>query len=90
MTRYRWRWCAACGWTKTIRDDPVPLEMVRRMRVVSPDMAGRDLLFDMRRSRRHMALVRSDAGKMLGVVTLEDVLEALVGDIFDETDENGA
>ena len=70
------------------RDDPVPLEMLRRMRVVSPEMAGRDLLFDMRRSRVHMALVRDEAGKMLGVVTLEDVLEALVGDIFDETDDN--
>ena len=72
------------------RDDPVPLELLRRMRVVSPEMAGSDLLFDMRRSRVHMALVRSGAGEMLGVVTLEDVLEALVGDIFDETDDNGA
>ena len=71
------------------RDDPVPLELVRRMRVVGPDMAGRDLLLYMRRSRVHMALVRNDTAKMLGVVTLEDVLEALVGDIFDETDDNG-
>ena len=72
------------------RDDPVPLELLRRMRVVSPSMSGRDLLLYMRRSRRHMALVREDVGKMLGIVTLEDVLEALVGDIFDETDEDGA
>ena len=71
------------------RDDPVPLELVRRMRVVSPDMAGRDLLLNLRRSRVHMALVRNETGKMLGIVTLEDVLEALVGDIFDETDDNG-
>ena len=68
------------------RHDPLPLELVRRMRVVSPDMAGRDLLRYMRRSRVHMALVRDAAGTMLGVVTLEDVLEALVGDIYDETD----
>ncbi len=68
------------------RDDPVPLELVRRMRVVSPDMVGRDLLLYMRRSRVHMALVRNDAHDMLGVVTLEDVLEALVGDIYDESD----
>ena len=71
------------------RDDPVPLELVRRMRVVSPDMTGRDLLLYLRRSRVHMALVRNEAGMMLGIVTLEDVLEALVGDIFDETDDNG-
>ena len=71
------------------RDDPVPLELLRRMRVVSPDMAGHDLLLYMRRSRVHMALVRDEAGAVLGIVTLEDVLEALVGDIFDETDANG-
>lgn len=69
------------------RHDPVPLEIVRRMRVVRPEMAGRDLLLWMRRSRVHMVLVRDAVGVMLGVVTLEDVLEALVGDIFDETDE---
>ena len=70
------------------RDDPVPLELVRRLRVVRPDMAGRDLLLWMRRSRVHMVLVRDASGAILGIVTLEDVLEALVGDIFDETDEN--
>jgi CBS domain containing-hemolysin-like protein len=40
----------------------------------------------MRRERRHLALVRADDGLLLGLVTLEDVLEALVGDITDETD----
>ena len=72
------------------RGDPVPLELVRRMRVVRPDISGRDLMLSMRRSRVHMVLVRDEAGSMLGIVTLEDVLEALVGDIYDETDENGA
>jgi len=33
-----------------------------------------------------MALVRTSDGQLLGMVTLEDVLEALVGDITDETD----
>jgi len=72
------------------RADPVPLELLRRMRVVGPDMAGRDLLLYMRHSRVHMVVVRSDTNKMLGVVTLEDVLEALVGDIFDESDTDGS
>ena len=40
----------------------------------------------MRRGRRHVALVRANDGRLLGMVTLEDVLEALVGDIADETD----
>ncbi len=70
------------------RQDPVPLELVRRMRVVGPNHPGRDLLLWMRRSRVHIALVRDAAGTTLGIVTLEDVLESLVGEIFDETDTN--
>ncbi len=68
------------------RNDPVPLEMVRRMLIVHPDQPVRDLMRAMRRMRRHMALVRTTEGRLLGMVTLEDVLEALVGDIVDETD----
>jgi CBS domain containing-hemolysin-like protein len=68
------------------QDDQVPLEMMRRMLIVSPDQPVRDLMRAMRRARRHVALVRSDSGQLLGLVTLEDALEALVGDIRDETD----
>ena len=68
------------------RDDQVPLEMMRRMLIVSPDQPVRDLMRAMRRARRHVALVRSADGRLLGLVTLEDALEALVGDIRDETD----
>lgn len=39
-----------------------------------------------RRARRPMALVRDDNGKILGLITLEDVLEEIVGDIEDEHD----
>ncbi len=68
------------------RQGQVPLEMIRRMLIVSPDRSVRDLMVDMRRLRRHVALVRTAEGHLLGMVTLEDVLEALVGDITDETD----
>jgi magnesium and cobalt exporter, CNNM family len=68
------------------RDDQVPLEMMRRMLIVPPDQPVRDLMRAMRRARRHLALVRTDDGRLLGLVTLEDALEALVGDIRDETD----
>jgi len=68
------------------RDDPVPLEMVRRMLIVDPDDPVRELLRRMRYNRRHMGLVRDSEGRVLGMVTLEDVLESLVGDITDETD----
>ena len=68
------------------RDDQVPLEMMRRMLIVSPDQSVRDLMRAMRRVRRHLALVRDSDGELLGLVTLEDALEALVGDIRDEHD----
>ncbi|MEP6990870.1 MAG: CNNM domain-containing protein, partial [bacterium] len=46
-----------------------------------------DLLFRMLRSRTHLAIVQDDAGRTVGLVTLEDLLEELVGDIRDEHDE---
>ena len=46
-----------------------------------------DALSRFRRSQQHLAIVTDESGGMLGVVTLEDVLEQIVGDIWDETDE---
>jgi len=68
------------------RPEPPPLEIIRRMLIVPPDRSIRDLMRSMRRTRRHMALVRDANGALLGMVTLEDVLESLVGSIRDETD----
>jgi putative hemolysin len=46
-----------------------------------------ELLFEMLRARRHFAIVRDAQGLLVGIVTLEDLLEELVGDIRDEHDE---
>lgn len=45
------------------------------------------LLFEMLRGRLHLAVVQDESGRTLGIVTLEDLLEELVGDIRDEHDE---
>jgi putative hemolysin len=46
-----------------------------------------DLLFRMLRGSRHLAIVRDANEKTIGLVTLEDLLEELVGDIRDEHDD---
>ena len=46
-----------------------------------------DVLAKLRREQKHLAVVTDEYGGTLGVITMEDVLEELVGDIWDETDE---
>jgi CBS domain containing-hemolysin-like protein len=65
---------------------PLPSFLIRRMLVVPGDHSVDDLLLSMRRTRVHFALVTDEAGSTKGLVTLEDLLEELVGDIIDESD----
>src|SRR5439155_18675000 len=53
---------------------------------LKPDENVANALRLFRRAHRPMALVRDDAGHVLGMITLEDVLEEIVGDIEDEHD----
>jgi CBS domain containing-hemolysin-like protein len=53
---------------------------------VSPDQPVARLLRTFRRERRPMAVVRDTDAKFLGIVTLEDILEEIVGEIEDEHD----
>lgn len=45
-----------------------------------------ELLAEFRRKKQHIAIVTDDYGGVMGLVTLEDILEELVGEIWDETD----
>ena len=68
--------------------------LVRTVLYVPASMRASELLGQMRASRTHMALVIDEFGGTDGLVTLEDLLEMLVGEIDDEHDEaegqNGA
>ena len=53
---------------------------------VSPDTKIDELLADMKRIRKPFALVKTRSGRIIGIVTMEDMLEELVGEIWDEND----
>jgi Mg2+/Co2+ transporter CorC len=61
-------------------------EVARKVAFVPESKPVDDLLKDMQQSRRHVAIVVDEYGGVAGLVTLEDVLEEIVGDIADEHD----
>lgn len=68
---------------------PSPLEISRRLRqpyLVPESRLVLDVLADMRRDRRAFAVVVDEYGGVAGVVTVKDLLSALVGDLRDEFD----
>ena len=68
-------------------ETPKPFcELVRPAYFV-PETVRADVLFrDMQRRKTHMAIVVDEYGGTSGIVTMEDLLEEIVGDIFDEFD----
>lgn len=65
--------------------DPVDLKAIaRKTYLASPDMPLEQLLTELRRRRIHMALVQDTQGALRGLITMEDILEQLVGAIEDE------
>ena len=66
---------------------PLPLKELLRPAYFVPETVAADVLFrDMQGKKTHMALVVDEYGGTSGLVTLEDLLEELVGNIYDEFD----
>src|SRR3954465_555205 len=61
-------------------------DILRRVVFVAPPLPVLDMLLDMRRSRTHMALVVDEFGGTDGLLTIEDLVEEIVGEIEDEHD----
>jgi len=61
-------------------------DILRRVVFVAPTLPVLDMLLDMRRSRTHMALVIDEYGGTDGLLTIEDLVEEIVGEIEDEHD----
>ena len=66
---------------------PKPLKQLLRPAYFVPETVAADVLFrDMQGKKTHLALVVDEYGGTSGLVTLEDLLEELVGNIYDEFD----
>jgi len=69
-----------------LNQPPSLRELLRPVRYVPEGKLVAEMLEEMRRDRLHMLIVRDEFGGTAGLVTLEDVLEELVGEIRDEYD----
>jgi CBS domain containing-hemolysin-like protein len=65
-------------------------KLIREMLFVPPSMPAMDLLARMQTSRIHLALVVDEYGGADGVVSIEDIVEQIVGEIEDEHDQDEA
>lgn len=72
------------NYPKKIRD----LDGIMRTPVVVPETQGINKLFNqMQHTKSHLAIVKDEYGQTSGIVSMEDILEEIVGNIFDEHDE---
>lgn len=67
-------------------DAPSLRKLVRRLRSFDADAPVADCLEHLMRERTHIALVREANGEVVGMITLEDIVEEIVGEIHDEFD----
>ena len=61
-------------------------ELMRPAYLVPDSLSAGDLLRDMQRKKIHLAVVMDEYGSLAGVITVEDLLEEIVGNIYDEYD----
>lgn len=64
--------------------------VMRKLLFVAPSMRVLDLLLEMRKTRLHLALVVDEYGGIDGLVSIEDLVESIVGEIDDEHDTEEA
>ncbi|WP_216318953.1 hemolysin family protein [Deinococcus aestuarii] len=71
-------------------DETTIADIMRPVFFVPEGMKIKDLLTKMREKKSHLSIVVDEFGGTSGLVTLEDALEEIVGEIYDETDEDEA
>ncbi len=74
--------------TKIIQDEPIDVKAIMNPPVfVSKSMRADTLIETLQRENSHLAIVSDEFGGTSGIVTMEDALEELVGEIYDEHDD---
>ena len=77
-----------CLW-RLLNDSSFKLrENLYRTYIVKPDMLISQVFEGMSRRRSHIAIVQDEDGHTVGMLTMEDILEEIVGEIYDEDDSN--
>ena len=61
--------------------------IIKPLNVIQPHMKLSQLLKLLQNNKSHMALIADEYGGTMGIITLEDILEELVGEIWDEQDK---
>ncbi|MBR3778859.1 MAG: HlyC/CorC family transporter [Clostridia bacterium] len=72
---------------KRAAEKPTPADVMKEAVYIPPTMKIRLLLNRLQAERSHIAIVADEYGGTLGIVTMEDILEELVGEIWDEHDD---
>lgn len=71
-----------------ITDQKIVADLMKPVKVISDKMSAEQLMAQLMHERQHMCLVYDEYGTWLGLVTMEDVIETIIGQpIMDETDD---
>ena len=62
-------------------------DVIREPYIVLNTLKINRLLLDMKQRKEHLAFIMEESNKVLGIVTLEDIIEEIVGEIYDEHDK---
>lgn len=78
----------ACDYLLKRNEKSFDLKSILHTPVFVPETVSLDVLFkDMQTDHNHLAVVVNEYGETSGIVTMEDILEEIVGEIWDERDE---